>query len=202
MSTDTGLILFDFYGVINKVDPYRVWLQSLGLKREGAFDEIAKKVDVGTISLEEFYAGLGRFTDKPAASVRQAFDDAVDIDQGVVQLLSQLKGKYKLGLISNAPSELIRHTLQQHDLEQYFDRLFISGEVGLRKPDHQFFEHALTEMQTAPTETLFVDDVQEYADAAQELGVTSIRFTTADQLAHELSKRGILWQNTDNPSVI
>jgi HAD superfamily hydrolase (TIGR01509 family) len=179
-------IIFDFYGVINKHDPYGVWLKANGYKREGAFAEVAEKVDTGQITLKDYFDRLSKLSSQPADAIRKAFDDTADIDQDVVRLIAKLKGEYKLGLLSNAPSELLRPLLKHNNLEQYFDEIFISSEVGLRKPDLELFKLALERMAVPASEAIFVDDLREYIDAAGQVGIAGIQFVDGKNLASKI----------------
>lgn len=57
-----------------------------------------------------------------------------------------------------------------------FDRVFTSGAVGMRKPDHGFFCHVLEEIKLAPEQVIFVDDKRENVLAADRLGIRGILF--------------------------
>ncbi len=62
---------------------------------------------------------------------------------GAVSLLNSLKGKAKLGIITNGFTALQQIRLERTGLRDYFDALVISEEVGVPKPDPRIFDYAL-----------------------------------------------------------
>nr|WP_302982505.1 pyrimidine 5'-nucleotidase [Plesiomonas shigelloides] len=63
--------------------------------------------------------------------------------EGAVQLLDTLKGHVNLGIITNGFTELQQVRLQNTGLQDHFDILVVSEEVGVAKPDRKIFDHAL-----------------------------------------------------------
>ena len=63
------------------------------------------------------------------------------------------------------------------ELRPYFAKVFLSHEVGLRKPNADIFEHVLREMKWQPGETLFVDDSRQHIETAQRLGLRTLWLT-------------------------
>lgn len=81
---------------------------------------------------------------------------------GAVSLLNALKGKVRMGIITNGFTALQQIRLQRTGLSDYFDLLVISEEVGIAKPDPQIFAHAFAEMGDPPRERiLMVGDTPE-----------------------------------------
>lgn len=64
--------------------------------------------------------------------------------EGAVSLLNALKGKVKLGIITNGFTELQQVRLERTGFKDYFDLLVISEQVGLAKPHRGIFDHALS----------------------------------------------------------
>jgi putative hydrolase of the HAD superfamily len=88
----------------------------------------------------------------------------------VMEVLAALRGRFRLGVISNGPSDLQRRKLRLFDLEREFDPIVISGEFGIPKPNPDIFRHALAQAGVAPREALYVGDSPVY-DIAGAKGV-------------------------------
>ncbi len=58
--------------------------------------------------------------------------------------------------------------------DEMFDVVVISGEVGMRKPEPQIFEHTLQQLGLAAPECVFVDDLRHNVDAAVALGFVGV----------------------------
>lgn len=79
-------------------------------------------------------------------------------EAGAEQLLSQLHGHTKLGLISNGVGAAQRGRLENGGILHVFDSLLVSDEVGIRKPDPAIFELSLHQLGLQREDVLFVGD--------------------------------------------
>jgi putative hydrolase of the HAD superfamily len=91
------------------------------------------------------------------------FDDALPC-------LDQLRARgLRLGLITNNDSAHQRAKLATVALDELFDTVVISGEIGVAKPDPRIFLHACQEIGVAPADALHVGD-NRVADAEGATG--------------------------------
>jgi epoxide hydrolase-like predicted phosphatase len=60
------------------------------------------------------------------------------------------------------------------DFPGLFDTVVISGEVGMRKPEPEIFQHAAATLGLAPRECVFVDDVEVNVAVARDCGMTGV----------------------------
>ncbi|MEM8585556.1 MAG: YjjG family noncanonical pyrimidine nucleotidase [Bacteroidota bacterium] len=75
------------------------------------------------------------------------------------ETLQVLRPHYKMGLITNGLSEVQRPRLKNTGLNDFFDFVIISDEVGVAKPHAAFFDLAFAEMNGArPEEALVIGD--------------------------------------------
>ena len=92
------------------------------------------------------------------------------------RLLSSIKDRYRLGLVTNFPDgPIARRAFDNLGLTTFFRSLVVSGEVGYRKPRRIIFERALTELEAIPESTVMVGDTLE-ADivGAKNMGMKAI----------------------------
>lgn len=86
----------------------------------------------------------------PAEQLNSAFMSAMaeicEPLEGAVSLLETLKGKVKLGIITNGFAELQQIRLERTGLKHHFEFTVISEEVGFAKPHVGIFDHALSLM--------------------------------------------------------
>ena len=59
--------------------------------------------------------------------------------EGAENILRYLHGKTKVALITNGMKEVQRPRFEQCKLKHIFDKVFISGELGLSKPNYEYF---------------------------------------------------------------
>lgn len=183
-------IIFDFGGVLINLDLDRCIKQfkALGVQnfeenlsnfgQKGFFLQFEK----GEIGVPEFCENVRKLAALPLTD--QQIIDAwclflVDIPDYKIELLLELKKKYRLLLLSNtnplhidisAVNEFARFGLK---LEDVFDKCYYSYEMKMAKPDAEIFEALLTDAGVKPEECLFLDDGQKNIDQATKLGIQS-----------------------------
>ncbi|WP_414147525.1 pyrimidine 5'-nucleotidase [Erwinia sp. BNK-24-b] len=75
---------------------------------------------------------------------------------GAVNLLNSLKGKVKMGIITNGFTALQQVRLERTGFLDYFDLLVISEQVGHAKPHPAIFDYALEKMGQPPRERVMM----------------------------------------------
>jgi len=63
-----------------------------------------------------------------------------DLLDGALEVVSALKGRYHLALVTNGLADVQRPRLGNSALANYFERVFISEELGAVKPTREYFE--------------------------------------------------------------
>ncbi|HEY3325093.1 MAG TPA: HAD family hydrolase [Planctomycetota bacterium] len=104
----------------------------------------------------------------------QAILDNIVIDPAICNMLASLRGRYRLGVISNGHGSRQRRKLQRAGLSQYFDSIIISGELGVAKPDARIYAGALSRAGFCASESLLVgDDVERDVLGPMQHGMAS-----------------------------
>lgn len=81
---------------------------------------------------------------------------------GAISLLNALQGKVRLAIITNGFTALQQKRLARTGLNDCFEFLVISEEVGIAKPDRRIFDYALEKMDHPPRDrVLMVGDTAE-----------------------------------------
>lgn len=100
----------------------------------------------------------------------------------VESVLEELASKYKLALLSNTMSNQPKRLLCDSGLDKYFDLMYCSRELGIRKPNPAAFEVVLNELKIHPLETVHVgDSVEADMYGARNSGITGIWIKTPEQ---------------------
>ena len=94
-----------------------------------------------------------------------------------LHLLSELKKKYRLLLLSNTNPLHIETAVAAEfsktgkTMQDFFDKCYLSYEMGMVKPDVEIFEALLADAQLKAEECLFLDDGKKNIDTAAALGI-------------------------------
>lgn len=90
---------------------------------------------------------------------RTYLSESTHMLEGALELLEDLRGTYRLGLITNGLKEVQRPRLANTGLHDYFEVVVISDEIGVAKPHAGFFDHAFSLMEGAQrARTLVIGD--------------------------------------------
>jgi len=110
---------------------------------------------------------------------------------GTVAILRELKELGRpLYALSNWSAETFPVARERFEFLSWFNRIVVSGEVGLAKPDPAIYRYTLEKLGTTPEETLFLDDKLVNIEAAQALGMTAFQFSNVIQLRQDLLAAG------------
>ena len=89
----------------------------------------------------------------------EEFMKYVSIDAEAEAALRRLRGKYKLGVVSNfAIPECVLKLLKASNLDGLFDVVVVSAAVNKRKPSPEIFKSALKMLGVSASEAAFVGD--------------------------------------------
>lgn len=84
---------------------------------------------------------------------------AIEAPPYAAEVLSRLKGRYRLALVSNYPDgKAIRASLTRTGLESLFETVVVSGEVGYVKPHPRPLVVCLEQLDLAPSDAVYVGD--------------------------------------------
>lgn len=113
-----------------------------------------------------------------------------------LQLLQQLRLHYDLVLLSNTneihEEAFNKILMQAHGMPTigvFFDKVYFSHRVGLRKPMKEIFERVLDENGFKAENTLFIDDSPQHIDGAKECGIQTIYLEKGWTIEDNIFKR-------------
>ncbi|MDQ3046875.1 MAG: HAD family phosphatase [Bacteroidota bacterium] len=185
-------IIFDLGGVIFNID-YHLSTQafaSLDLKNFDSLFSQAKQTQLfdryekGLISSVEFRNELRTFygNDLPDEKIDHCWNALLlDLPKERLDLLKKLKTSHRTFLLSNT-NEIHMMAIYAYlhdiygisDLSAYFEKVYLSYEINMRKPDQEIFQHVLNENGLLAEETLFIDDSAQHVESAKKLGIHAI----------------------------
>jgi len=95
---------------------------------------------------------------------------------GVYELLEHLKasGK-KIYLLSNAQTDFTRPEITALGIDKYLDGIFISSEVGFKKPAKEFYQKLLDTYKLDPKESIMIgNDIKADIEGARAVGLNTL----------------------------
>jgi len=105
----------------------------------------------------------------------------LDIPPARIELIKELGKNYRLFLLSNTSSihikqvnKILHAATGIERLDDLFEKVYLSYEMGLMKPDPAIYLQVLEESGLVAEETLFLDDNADNITAASKLGIDTI----------------------------
>jgi putative hydrolase of the HAD superfamily len=105
--------------------------------------------------------------------------------------LEKLGKKYRLAVLSNTDPLHVAHMERTYDFLGYFPVHVYSCQVAASKPNPLVYKQALSACKVRAGEAIYIDDVPDYVQAAERLGMMGIVFQGPDQLRSSLRQMGI-----------
>lgn len=104
-------------------------------------DQISNRFDVLFHAL-----GVHISTQECEKIYRQYLRESSDVMPGAPEVLACLHGKYRLYAASNSSAATQYSRLERTGLAQYFEKIFLSEELDVSKPNPLFFERAFSQI--------------------------------------------------------
>ncbi len=154
----------------------------------------------GLLTTEEFFQQVTQLLgiDVSLESFKGIWTSALVVDgkdsNGLLssELFQQLRQDHRVIALSNTNEMQFGYLSRVHPLINKFDDYVLSYQVGHLKPDPEIYRVALQESGASPEESLFVDDLAENIEAAEQLGMKGVVFRGESQLREDLEELGIL----------
>lgn len=184
---NVNTIIFDFGGVVVNlnIDQCIQKINDLGVVNVEQFlsnygqKDFFLKYEKGEIDTPEFRNNIRNMCQTPLTDAQ--IDNAwcaflVDIPKEKVQIVKELKKKFKLLLLSNTNQLHIENSAVQAlaphhcTLNELFDKTYLSYEMKMAKPNEDIFRALLNDAEVNAENCLFLDDGPKNIETAKNMG--------------------------------
>ena len=194
-------VFFDLGNVLIDFDPHLMLFhfEKISHKKRADLEKILSDFppwhayELGKTTTDDFIASLKNELDLfgKKEEIEHACCAIFTLNSQMVSILLALKKRYKLALISNTCHMHFNYLSNQYPIFHLFDKILLSHEVNLKKPDTKIFLKALESMGSKPDESVFIDDILSHIEAAKKCGMKAIHFKNASLLEKQFSVLGI-----------
>lgn len=195
-------LLFDLGGVLIDIDGRRVfahWARCAGvdaaiLRSRFAVDEAYRQFERGELDIPTYFAALrARLGIDLSDADFLAGWNAMLVGEktGIREVLAQAAKHHPLYLFSNTNSA--HHAVWGCDYAAMlspFARLFVSSEIGRRKPEAEAFAYVAEAIGRPPENILFFDDAAENVEGARAVGMPAVHVTCTQDIIDVLAALG------------
>lgn len=163
-------------------------------KQERFFDGFEK----GDLSVKDFRSEVRKHLAKNVSD--QQIDDAWNamighVPQQRFNFLQKLSASYRLFLLSNTNeihikkfSAVIEKDYGLKHFYSLFENVYLSSELGMRKPDREIFDLLIQENKLDKSHCLFVDDTLHHVEGARNARIMSLHLGEGEELSEILPK--------------
>jgi len=196
-------IIFDLGGVIYAIDYHKTIqaFEALGVEDfEGVYakagqSDLFDNLETGKISRTAFFDGIKQLSGSEIseAEITHAWNAMLlDFMSDALECLKRLKGQYRIFLLSNT-NEIHIQEIENRvgevaftDFCALFEQVYLSHDLGLRKPHTEVFTHIVKEQGLDSTETLFIDDSIQHVQGALKAGLKAHHLKDGECIAQLL----------------
>jgi putative hydrolase of the HAD superfamily len=201
MTDGYGFVLFDLGGVLVRLGGVTA-LQ--GLAELGSEGEVWRRwltcpwvrdFERGLCSAGEFAAGVVADWGLPVSP--EAFLESFeawpeDLFDGTTKLVGAVRQRLRVACASNSNALHWERMTSLWQLGTMFDATFLSHELGVIKPDADFFEHVVSAIGEPPGRLVFLDDNEMNVAGASAAGLTAACVRGTDEARSALVELGVL----------
>jgi len=158
--------------------------------------QITVSFEQGKISPQEFYAKVKEMLD-----LKLSYESFLPIwneifflspkNRAVYRLINLLRANYKTAMLSNINTLHYDYLKKSFPVFNVFDKIFLSFEMGLVKPDKAIYSKVIDELKIMPQEIFYTDDRAELVTSARSLGINAHIFSDFEQLIRDIQANGI-----------
>lgn len=179
-------IILDLGGVLINLDYDKTNNALAELGYANGFTK-AKQVDLfdrleeGRVSDSDFLNEFNQLANAnhPHKEIIKAWNAILlDFPANRLELVKQLGENYKVFLYSNTNSIHVKEVYSElkrvhgiNNLNGHFEKVYLSNELGIRKPKPEGFTHIVNENGLNLEETLFIDDSPQHIEGARKAGL-------------------------------
>ena len=195
-------LLFDLGNVVANFD-HQIVCRKLASTASLTSEEVYSRIftagleplfDAGKIGPEAFHRAVCKAieADLSYADFVEFWQDIFWANEPMLPLLQGLKANYRLVLLSNTnPIHFPWCEARYPEVLSLFDEKVLSFRVGHRKPEPEIYRAALGAARAPAEQCIFVDDKEEFVEAARRQGIHGIVFTSVPALEEELRGLGV-----------
>jgi putative hydrolase of the HAD superfamily len=207
-TNDIKTLIFDFGGVLLDLNmpACLAAFQRLGCgtineyidhyKQNGLFLDFEE----GKISTADFFEELQKIVGNNVAvtELENAYLSFLgEVPPYKLDLLLQLRKKYRVLMLSNINAFVFDYCKKTHfekngkKINDYFDKVYLSYEIGICKPDRRIFDHLIADARLVPQHCLYIDDGEKNIETARTLGFATYLAKPQEDFSYLFEMRNV-----------
>lgn len=192
-------IIFDLGMVVIDLDleaTPKAFQKLFGKDYQKAFRELEERghfqaYEKGEIDTDNFLKGLAYYLPAEKHSQLESAWNAMlgEIPESRFRILEKARDQFNTYCLSNTNElhiqfiyEYLKASWKIEKLDAYFEQVYLSHEIGMRKPDREIFEFVIRQNNLSPQNTLFIDDTAGHLKGAEKTGLRTYHLKAEEKL--------------------
>jgi putative hydrolase of the HAD superfamily len=192
-------IIFDFGNVICSFDN-TIFLDKIAAFTHRTVEELheliylssdlPRQYETGLVSSDKFFNEIVKLCNLSISKSDfiKAYTDIFSPIHSTIDLIKKLSDRYEIGLLSNTSEWDFMHIIETCEVYDLFDAVSLSFKLKAMKPDKKIYLDILHKLNARPEECVYIDDMEKYIVAADQIGIQGIQYISHDTLLHSLKK--------------
>ncbi len=183
-------IIFDCFGVFIG-NPYKIRAEELDRidpEKGKILHDINRASDRGFLTREETAEQMAELIGITTEQFLAEQNSGEIRNEELIAFAKTLHPQYKLAMLSNISSrDRLDMRFEPGQLDELFDVVIASGDEGYIKPEAEIFEITLQKLGVSPEECVMIDDILEYCQGAEAVGIHTIQYLNNQQCITDLN---------------
>lgn len=199
-------VIFDLGQVLIEVQPNRAFLEvarRTSLPAQAVGERLARNMalfeafEIGAYAPDEFHRRMTAALDvvlgysEFEAVWNSVFAGEIETTAVLARQL-QAEARVAVAALSNTNAIHVEHMRRTWPLFSELNNVFLSNEIGKRKPQPEAFRHVLDALGVKPDRSVFIDDLEENVAAARTLGMHGVVAHSPAAVADGLRRLGVV----------
>jgi glucose-1-phosphatase len=206
MADQIKVVLFDLGRVVLDFDHKRAAERMSGFCAKSPLEiynlffesPVTAAFEAGKITPEDFYRQVKEMLNLGLSynSFTLIWNDIFFLsakNRSVYRLVNSLRASYKTALLSNINTLHYEYIQKNFPVLGVFDKIFLSFQLGLTKPDQKIYNKVIQDLEVSPQEIFYTDDRPELVESAKSLGMRAYLFSNFAKLIRDLADVGIIF---------
>ena len=182
-------IIFDFFGVLI-TDGLTAIVSGLRKTDRSKADRIVKLVlaaSKGVMDAGDSRKAVATELGLTVEAYKELIKSSETKNVPLLAYIKKLRQNYRTAILSNVISGGLEARFPHKQLNEYFDVIIASGDVGYIKPEKEIYNTCAQKLRVKNEECVFIDDISKYCEAARAVGMQAIEYRDFEQLKRELT---------------
>ena len=198
------ILLFDIGGVVIDIDferSFKKWSTHSGVPIESiksgfSHDRVYEQHERGEIGSIEFYRHVTEHIEMELSfeQFKEGWNEILVAPfPQTIGLLHKLANRIPLYMLSNSNPMHKEHWEKNFaDELEPFNQIFVSSDLGYRKPEVDAYLHVVEALNTSPEKIVFFDDLADNVEAARAVGMQAVQVRSPADITSFVVSSGLI----------